>query len=209
MFQNPMCRRLLSGVVLLLGGFQGAAHAAADELADALTATSTLAGVFEQTLMDSEGLVLEASRGQFSLRRPGAFRWDYDQPYVQKVISDGDTIWHYDKDLDQVTVRPVGQTLSATPAALLSGAADLEDTFSVEEQGNGRFLLRPRNAEAEFESATVQLEGGTIRVLEIQDALGQQTRIEFFDVSRNVQFKDGWFRFDPPAGVDVVGESGA
>ncbi|WP_348675092.1 outer membrane lipoprotein chaperone LolA [uncultured Abyssibacter sp.] len=185
------------------------ARADSGELADALGATRTLAGVFEQTLSDSDGLVLEASRGQFSLSRPGAFRWDYEQPYVQKVICDGDTIWHYDQDLAQVTVRTVGDALSATPAALLSGAADLDETFAVEDLGDGRYRLTPRTAEAEFESATVQLEDGVIRALEIDDALGQRTRIEFSDVARNVQFRDGWFRFEPPPGVEVVGEPGA
>ena len=66
----------------------------------------------------------------------------------------------------------------------------------------------PKAAEAEFESATVELEDGVVTALDIQDALGQRTRIEFFDVARNVSFKAGWFEFEPPPGVEVVGEAG-
>lgn len=185
------------------------ARASAEELADALSSTQTLAGVFEQTLMDGDDNVIEASRGTFALRRPGEFRWDYEQPYEQKVISNGKTLWHYDKDLAQVTVRTFGAALSGTPAALLSGATELSDSFTVSESSRGRYRLTPRAAEAEFESAIVELQDGVIRALDIQDALGQRTRIEFLDVAKNVSFKPGWFEFEPPAGVEVVGEGGS
>ena len=207
-----MCRSVLLVLVLLTGGLSGlwagSVHAAAEDLADALANTRALAGVFEQRLLDSDDTVIEASRGSFALQRPGKFRWDYEQPYVQQVISDGQTLWHYDRDLAQVTVRSGGTALSGTPAALLSGATELDDSFVVRELEPGRYGLEPKAAEAEFESATVELEDGVVTALDIQDALGQRTRIEFFDVARNVSFKAGWFEFEPPPGVEVVGEAG-
>mgnify|MGYP000188631932 CR=1 FL=1 len=208
-----MARVLLNGLTWLVVGMVGVwgnpAQASADELAEALSSTQALAGVFEQQLLDSDDTVIEASRGSFALQRPGRFRWDYEQPYVQQVMSNGDTLWHYDRDLAQVTVRSVGSALSGTPAALLSGATDLKARFVVRELGPGRYALEPKDSDAEFEAAIVEFDQGVIAALDIRDALGQRTRIEFSDVARNVSFKHGWFEFEPPPGVEVVGESGS
>ncbi|MEN8821554.1 MAG: outer membrane lipoprotein chaperone LolA [Abyssibacter sp.] len=208
-----MARVLLNGLTWLVVGMVGVwgnpAQASADELAEALSSTQALAGVFEQQLLDSDDTVIEASRGSFALQRPGRFRWDYEQPYVQQVMSNGDTLWHYDRDLAQVTVRSVGSALSGTPAALLSGATDLKARFVVRELGPGRYALEPKDSDAEFEAAIVEFDQGVIAALDIRDALGQRTRIEFSDVARNVSFKPGWFEFEPPPGVEVVGESGS
>ncbi|MEC9407951.1 MAG: outer membrane lipoprotein chaperone LolA [Pseudomonadota bacterium] len=208
-----MARVLLKGLTWLVVGMVGVwgnpAQASADELAEALSSTQALAGVFEQQLLDSDDTVIEASRGSFALQRPGRFRWDYEQPYVQQVMSNGDTLWHYDRDLAQVTVRSVGSALSGTPAALLSGATDLKARFVVRELGPGRYALEPKDSDAEFEAAIVEFDQGVIAALDIRDALGQRTRIEFSDVARNVSFKPGWFEFEPPPGVEVVGESGS
>lgn len=188
----------------------GWAQEPAQTLQDFLDATQTLAGRFEQQQLDETGAVYEASSGAFYLQRPGRFRWDYERPYAQHVISDGVTLWHYDPDLSQVLVRRVGEGLSATPAVLLSGGGDLRSTFDMSREPDADGLtviaLKPRADNAEFQSARLAMEGATPAWLEIVDPLGGTTRIAFFDVLTNVQLKPDLFTFDPPAGVEVVGE---
>ena len=175
-----------------------------------LNATQTLAGRFEQQQLDESGTVYETSAGQFYLQRPGRFRWDYQTPYAQTVVSDGVTLWHYDPDLAQVLVRRLGDALSATPAVLLAGGGDLESSFDLQElpaQGELRIVqLTPRAEDSEFQRATLAMLGSTPAWLEILDPLGGLTRMEFVEVLTNVQLKAEIFEFEPPTGVEVVGD---
>lgn len=186
-------------------------QAPADLLRAFLNSTQTLAGRFEQQQLDETGTVYEASAGQFYLQRPGRFRWDYQTPYAQTVVSDGVTLWHYDPDLSQVLVRRLGDALSATPAVLLAGGGDLESNFELTEQtpqGELRIVqLTPRAEDAEFQRATLAMLGDTPAWLEILDPLGGRTRMEFVEVLTNVQLKPSLFSFEPPAGVEVVGDA--
>ena len=205
-----MRTRILFAVLLLLALPAAQAQDPAQTLQDFLDATQTLAGNFEQQQLDEQGQAYETSSGAFYLQRPGRFRWDYTQPYAQHVISDGVTLWHYDPDLSQVLLRRVGEGLSATPAVLLSGGGDLRATFDMtrqpEQDGLTVIALTPRAEEAEFQSATLAMDGATPAWLEIVDPLGGTTRIRFIDVLSNVQLKPDLFTFDPPPGVEVVGE---
>ena len=176
-----------------------------------LNSTQTLAGRFEQQQLDEAGTVYEASAGQFYLQRPGRFRWDYQTPYAQTVVSDGMTLWHYDPDLAQVLVRRLGDALSATPAVLLAGGGDLESSFELAElpvQGELRIVqLTPRAEDAEFQRATLAMLSDTPAWLEIIDPLGGRTRMEFVEVLSNVQLKPEIFSFEAPDGVEVVGDA--
>lgn len=206
-----MYRTTILMLTLLVSGPVWAQDDPAALLRGFLNSTQTLAGRFEQQQLDEAGNVYEASEGQFYLQRPGRFRWDYHTPYVQTVVSDGVTLWHYDPDLAQVLVRRLGDALSATPAVLLAGGSDLESSFVLEEQepqGELRIVqLTPRAEEAEFQRATLAMLGDTPAWLEIEDPLGGLTRMTFVEVLSNVQLKPSLFSFEPPAGVEVVGEA--
>ena len=82
---------------------------------------SSLKAPFEQTLLSQYGEELDKSSGMLYVQRPGKFHWAYSQPYVQYLISDGNTLWIYDEDLEQVTIRDVASIIEDSPAALLGG----------------------------------------------------------------------------------------
>jgi outer membrane lipoprotein carrier protein len=116
----------------------------------------------------------------------------------------------YDEDLEQVTVRPVDDTLRGTPAMLLSGQATLDETFEVlrtfDKDGLAWVALRPREGSPEFASLQIGLEGGLLRRMELVDSLGQLTTIELWDVERDADLADDLFAFEPPEGADVIGQ---
>jgi len=163
---------------------------------------------FRQTVTDAQGEQVEAADGRVILARPGRFRWDYREP-AQQIVSDGTTVWLYDADLEQVTVRPAAETLVGTPAQLLSGEADLRAQFEVADGGESAGLdwieLKPRDDEGDFQSLAVGLDGLAIREMTLVDRLGQRTRLEFDSVERNPRLDPALFDFQPPPGVDVVG----
>jgi len=170
----------------------------------------TMRAEFVQTLVDAEQRVKEESEGVLLLSRPGRFRLDYAKPYRQIYVADGTRVWMYDKDLEQVTVRPQAEALGSTPAMLLSGSEPLERNFTLTELGDHEGFtwidLKPREKDATFAYIRLALEGEVIRAMEMVDNFGQMTRLFFHTVTRNPQVEAGMFRFTPPPGVDVVGE---
>lgn len=191
-----------------------AAEAAADaeaRLDRYLSGVTTLRASFRQEVTDTQGRVRERAAGTLALQKPGRFRWDYREPAGQLIVSDGSTLWLYDEELEQVTVRPVSQTLSTTPAMLLSGGGRVGEAFVVEDEADGGGLdwigLTPRAQDTDFRRLRLALRGGELVRMELTDRLGQVTAIDFADIERNPSLPAGLFSFEPPPGVDVVGSA--
>src|SRR5262245_25948078 len=165
---------------------------------------------FSQEIADARGKVTERASGRLYLQKPGRFRWEYRQPNEQLIVSDGRNIWLYDKDLEQVTVKTVDESLSSTPALLLAGKAGVADSFTVTDAGvrDGVHWLElaPKRSDTDFVRLTLGFAGDTLRSMELEDKLGQHTRIAFDAAKRNPRLSAGLFAFQPPAGADVIGK---
>lgn len=168
---------------------------------------------FEQAVLDENLSRLEESAGVVWISRPGKFRWDYEQPAAQQVVSNGVKLWVYDPDLAQVTVRNSGDALGETPAFLLAGRGDLEARYRVEDRGVQGALawvaLSPKSPRSNYREIRIGFDGGELRVLELVDGLDQTTRMTFFALADGEgEGDDSRFEFMPPPGVDVLDESG-
>ena len=202
-----------SAAATLVVGNSADRDAAAD-LSARLEALDAFHARFEQQLMDARGGLLRTSRGQLWARRPDRFRWEISEPFPEVLIGDGETLWLWDPDLEQVTIRPFDERLQGTPARLLSGdAADLVADFAVErlpaEGERTRFRLRPREEDSLFESLEMLFEGREPRALVIHDGLGQRTRVWFETIDLDPEPDPDRFRFDIPEGADVLREEAA
>lgn len=200
------------GVSALLIGLAGVVQAGQGEvkLEKFLNGLGTMEANFIQTLINPRGEMIEESRGTMRLSRPGRFRLQYTNPYEQLYVADGKSIWMYDKDLEQVTVKPQADTLGSTPAMLLSTTKPLKDSFSITElgvhEGYQWLELKPRAADSNFDFVRLALEGDVLRAMEMVDGFGQTTRLYFETVKRNPSLDNATFQFTPPPGVDVIGE---
>ncbi|MEE4376436.1 MAG: outer membrane lipoprotein chaperone LolA [Candidatus Competibacteraceae bacterium] len=170
----------------------------------------SLSAEFEQQVFDDQSRQLETSSGRMVMQKPGLFRWDYAQPSEQIIVSDGKRLWAYDVELEQITVRALDQALSATPLALLSGAAPIEDTFKVNSQevrdGLEWFVLKPKQEQPEFNQLRIAFKDDQLHIIELEDVLNQRTQLTFTQLERNVVIDSTQFEFTPPPGVDVVGD---
>ena len=188
-------------------------RAAGERVQQYLERLDTLRAEFVQRLIDQDGELRDESSGSLALARPGRFRWDYRQPAGQLLVSDGESVWLYDAELEQVTVRPVGDSLSQTPAMLLAGRGGAAEAFQSRDGGNDGGLawvvLTPRATEADFASVRLGFRGRELERLDLQDRLGQTTRITFSRIERNPKLPPATFTFAPPPGVDVVGAPAA
>jgi outer membrane lipoprotein carrier protein len=170
---------------------------------------------FKQVLTDRNGATTEEAHGTLAIRRPDRFRWDYREPYQQVIVADGTRIWLYDSDLDQVTVRKLDDTLSATPAMLLSGKGNLEDNFTVtqvRQEGNPPVLwvrMEPKRDDTDFKWVRLGFVNSDLKFMELADKLGQTTHLEFSNLERNPPLDPSLFTFTVPPGADVIGDASA
>ncbi|CAK0757635.1 outer membrane lipoprotein carrier protein [Gammaproteobacteria bacterium] len=142
------------------------------------------------------------------MQRPGRFRWEYQKPYVQSIISDGNQVWFYDPDLEQVTIKPYSRALANTPAVLLSSEEPIEKNFSVSKPRDGKIELRPKTKDTGFVKATVGFSGLELQSMELEDSFGQKSQLQFSAIQRNHEVPEDTFSFTPPAGVDVITTEG-
>jgi outer membrane lipoprotein carrier protein len=210
---------LLCAAALTLGQAvaQTPAAAATTALDRYLANLATLRVEFVQRLEDSRGRPLEAVAGTLVVQRPGRFRWEVRPaggataaPFTQLMVNDGRNIWFYDRDLDQVTVRPASGALTATPAMLLSGTVELRQAFTLtrapRRAGLDWVVVRPKRADAEFNEARLAFAGAELRRMELRDKLGQTAVIEFGKATRNGVIAPEELRFTPPDNADVIGK---
>jgi outer membrane lipoprotein carrier protein len=177
-----------------------------------LASLRTLSADFAQVVRNRDGQVVERASGTLSLSRPNRFRWDYRQPYLQTIVADGERLWLYDSDLEQVTVRALEAGLGSTPAMLLSGSGKVGDAFTaltLEREGDWTWArLRPKQEDSDFDRVGLAFDArGELAAMELRDKLGQATVIEFGNVRRNPALDAALFRFEPPPGADVIGRA--
>jgi len=176
-----------------------------------LQGLTSLQANFKQTLSDRAGEIVETASGELAIRRPDRFRWDYREPNQQVIVADGTRIWLYDSDLEQVTVRKLDATLSATPAMLLSGQGNLQDNFSVvqtSQEGAIQWVrMEPKRDDTDFKWVRLGFDATTLKFMQLADKLGQTTTLEFSQLQRNPAIDSSRFTFTVPAGADVIGDA--
>jgi outer membrane lipoprotein carrier protein len=166
---------------------------------------------FQQTVAAKGPGRPKESTGTFSFQRPGKFRWTYEKPFEQVIVGDGEKLWIYDKDLNQVIVRKLDRALGATPAALLAGGGALENNFTLTDGGTRDGLeyveAKPKTQDTGFELVRIGLAGNAPKAMELRDTFGNVTTLRFGAFERNVAQDANVFRFTPPKGADIVGET--
>lgn len=192
----------------LLAPPASAAAGAPDALQRFIDKVDTLSARFTQVQKDEAGEMLQTSSGRLWLAHPGRFRWSYEKPYVQLMVCDGKTLWLYDPDLSQVTVRPAGATLQGTPAQLLTDRASLERHFRIADAGqekDGRKLvLTPKAPDSDFQSVELWLKDGVPSRMRFHDQLGGQSDVTFSDLRANGKLDPALFGFEVPKGTEVI-----
>ncbi len=193
--------------VLLALGASSARADALDTLREFVRDVKTGRASFTQTVTSADGAKKRSSSGSFEFARPNRFRFHYAKPFEQLIVSDGQKVWIYDADLNQVTVRQLTQALGATPAALLAGAS-LEQEFELAAQpsqdGIDWVQATPRQKDGAFQSMRIGFRGKELAAVEILDSFGQRSVLQFSQYAANVALPEQSFRFVPPAGADVI-----
>ncbi len=184
-----------------------------EELRDFIEHVKSFRAQFVQELWSDDQRLMEVAQGSMELQRPGRFRWHYDEPYEQLIVADGENLWMYDVDISQVTRSDLPANDSGNPGALLSGDADIMQSFAVVSVTNDdetvSVELVPKAPDSDYLSVRVSFTGmkddAVLSALEFVDGLNQTTIIEFRDVEINPELEPNRFEFEIPPGADVLG----
>jgi outer membrane lipoprotein carrier protein len=207
--------RLIRMLLLTVLSFSSVAAVADDSLAvqrltELLNQAQTISARFSQLTLDGSGTQLQETAGQLALKRPGLFRWHTDAPMEQLLVSNGEKVWLYDPDLEQVTIQTLDQRLTHTPALLLSGdVSKISENFEISHSESGNvvdFILKPKSKDSLFDSLRLSFRNKVLNVMQLIDSIGQRTNILFLGVKMNEALDDGLFTFDIPEGADVIQE---
>ena len=187
------------------------AHAGGVERLKAFIAgAKTAEADFTQTVADKSGRVSQQASGKMAFARPGKFRWDYNAPYEQVIVGDGVKLWLYDVDLEQVTVKSLGDVIAGTPAALLAGDNAIEKYFVLKDAGVADGLewleATPKSKDTTFERIRMGFKGDVLVQMELFDFFGQRTTLKLSRFVRNPSIPASRFTFTPPKGADILGE---
>jgi outer membrane lipoprotein carrier protein len=205
-------RRSLIAVLALaalIGVGTAAGATALDRFFDGLR---SLRASFTEVVQDAQGHTTQRASGELLVLRPGRFRWEIHpqgEGGGQLLVADGRNLWFYDRDLEQVTVKPMSAALTATPAMLLSGGPQVLSAFEVAAAGERDGLewvkVTPKAADADFREASLGFAGNQLRRMILQDKLGETARVDFQRAERNAPVAAAEVSFTPPAGADVIG----
>jgi outer membrane lipoprotein carrier protein len=187
------------------------AHASAlDQFKSFVASTKAAKGEFTQRLVKKTSGIAKVppvSSGTFVFARPGKFIWSYTKPYEQVLHADGDLLHIYDKDLNQVTVKKLGDALGSSPAAILFGSNDLDKNFTLADGGlrDGLEWLNatPKAKDTSFEQISIGLRNGVPEAMELRDTFGQTSVLTFTKFEKNPNLPAQQFKFVVPQGADV------
>ena len=178
--------------------------AATDALLQRLEGLQQLRGSFKQRQYDETGKLLLESSGRFKLLRPGFFSWEIREPDRQLLIADEQYLWHFDRELETVTRRPVSGREEMSPLQVLGGDEQvLRDSFVIVAVAEDSFRLQPRGIEPGFSELLLRLGGEGLRGMEILDKLNQRVVISFDQLDSTPGLTPQDFAFTPPEGADI------
>ncbi|MBB5019230.1 chaperone LolA [Chitinivorax tropicus] len=181
-----------------------------EQLKAFVAGSDSLQADFTQQVTGQRAANSQQASGHVMIQRPGKFRWTYTKPYDQVIVGDGQKLWLYDKDIEQVTVKKLDQALGSSPAALLAGSNDIEKAYVLKDAGSKDGLdwldAKPKSSESTFQSVKMGFAKNELVVMELKDNFGQTTVIRFNKLERNPKLSADQFKFVPPKGVDVISE---
>jgi len=219
---HTRCRAVVAAAIAtfsIAASAQVAAASGLESLETFVKNTKSGRAVFSQVVTSParDGLVAKTktSSGSFEFSRPNRFKFVYLKPFEQSIVSDGQTLWLHDVDLNQVTARKLAQVLGGTPAAVIAAAADLKTLqadFTLvprpDKEGLEWVEATPKTKDGQVQSILVGFKqsgkGSELAVLEILDSFGQRSVMRFSQFEVNPALAAASFQFKPPAGADVI-----
>jgi outer membrane lipoprotein carrier protein len=204
-------KKLVVSALLFVASTAFATTTPMDELIALLTVLKTYQAEFSQYSYDQKGVELQHLEGEMVLHKPDNFYWESKDPFAQKLISNGRTIWHYDADLEQVVIQEYAKQAEQAPIlVILRDAASLSQSYKVVDVKRKESIVTFHLAALEKNTALTAVElsftESQLSQLGFTDNLQQKTVMMFSNIVMNEAVAAALFEFILPEGVDVLYE---
>ena len=208
---TPISSRLAALAAAVLLASSGPAAGQQDPVAELdvlLGGISTLSADVSQLILESGGGLLEESTIAMRLRKPGGFYWETLDPFPELIVTDGETLWNYQPDLEQVVIEDWDRSQAELAAQLLNGeTGGLADEYRVTlvtAPELHRFELLPLAPDSPYALIAIEFVGEELDIIRLDNRNGQQTVWRFLNLERNGPLEDSLFVFTPPPGIEIV-----
>lgn len=184
--------------------------ASLNRLDSLLSDIETLSSDVVQLIVESDGGVLEESDIKMQLKKPDGFYWETLTPFPELIVTDGNTLWNYQPDLEQVVIEDWDSSRSELAAQLLSGnieslAGDYRiESITANESEHQEFELSPRAADSVYQIISINFMSKELESIYLNSKNGQQTVWRFENVVRNQEIADSQFLFIPPDNIEII-----
>lgn len=208
---NVFYKAILTTIILLSFSNISLAKDSKESLQVYLQNYMQLSGQFTQVISSDQSGQTQSSTGEFWVKKPNKFRWHYSTPYIQRIISNGEKLWVYDEDLEQVTIKGASTSIDSSPLAIILGSTALDKLFVItplaDNDGFQWLKLTPKTDSSGFDLINVGFKKGILSRMTLKDNFGQTTRLLFSNVSVHTPLADKFFEFQAPEGADVFDET--
>jgi len=182
-----------------------------DDIRKDLTA---LNAQFVQYEVDANDNVSEKLKGFVWLKSPNKFKWEYSEPAPQLILANGELVWIYDEDLEQVTIKQ--QQNSQNPIYVLLNKQDTEDNFELKlldkaegyQEGENWIEMTPKKPGEDIKVVWLGIQNNDLRVIKLKNQMDNIVIFEFDKIIKNPDLAEDFFTFDIPEGIDVIRDSG-
>lgn len=192
---------LLVGLSLITSATQ--AEPVETELRKLLADYDGFSANFAQQVKDTENNLLMKAEGEMVFKQPGKFRWQTYEPQQQLLLSNGESLWWYNPDLEEVSIYDAKQAVATTPFALLvSNRDEVWNKFSINKIESG-YVIKPKDADnSQVQQLVVSFDGFTLNQMVITDRT-QQTTSYLLSNQEFDKAKARHFNFAIPDDVEV------
>lgn len=166
---------------------------------------------FQQDTMDQKETLLQHLEGNILFEKPNKFYWQSQEPFPQELVGNGELIWHYDADLEQVLIQDYAKQVDSTPMLLLlQNTAALKEKFTLlqskVEKNQQFYSLEMHDKQSNVERIDIGFTDNKLSYLLFVDQLKQTTRIRFSNIQLDKPADAAQFEFVIPEDTDVLYE---
>ena len=196
----------------------GNSHLSLDQILDRVekkyTDSEFSADFIQKSFLKAMDVIDEAS-GKVYIKYPGKMRWEYEKPVRQIFITDGEKLWVYRPDDNQVQVGNAPSFFKGGKgASFLSDISLIRQEFDIslkkgKQDENDPFYylkLTPREKKLDITEILLMVSKKTFNVAQVIsiDLYGDENRIDLLNFKFGVNLDDSLFSFKIPQGADVI-----
>lgn len=169
---------------------------------------TTISADILQLIIESDGGVLEETEIKMLLKRPDRLYWETVSPFQELIVTNGEILWNYQPDLEQVTIEDWDSEDSELAAQLLNGRTEtLSNDYYVamiNADDNKSFELSPKMSDSIYDLVTVSFIDDLLDMIHLDGRNGEQTVWQFNNLVMNSLIENNSFEFEVPDDIEVV-----